>query len=85
MARDELWLAEARDGRDRAALREAVAAMDQPVFPLQGRDLLAIGMPPGPEVGRRLAELRGWWIAEGAGPDREACLAQARRRLGPGA
>jgi poly(A) polymerase/tRNA nucleotidyltransferase (CCA-adding enzyme) len=80
-AMDELWLAEARDGRDRAALRDAVAAMEQPVFPLQGRDLLALGLPAGPEVGRLLAALRAWWIAEGAGPGPEACLAEARRRL----
>jgi poly(A) polymerase/tRNA nucleotidyltransferase (CCA-adding enzyme) len=75
-------MAEARDGRDRAAPRARIAAMPMPVFPLQGRDLLAIGVPPGPEVGRMLSDLRAWWIAEGAGPDGEACLAEARRRLG---
>ncbi len=78
----ELWLAEARDGVDRAALREAVAAMEQPVFPLHGRDLLALGLPPGPEVGRLLAVLREWWLAGGAVADRERCLAQARKLLG---
>jgi poly(A) polymerase/tRNA nucleotidyltransferase (CCA-adding enzyme) len=81
-ARDALWMAEARDGRDRAALRTRIAAMPMPVFPLQGRDLLALGVSPGPEVGRMLSDLRAWWIAEGAGPDGEACLAEARRRLG---
>lgn len=78
----ELWIAEARDGVDRAALRAAVAAMEQPVFPLQGRDLLALGLPAGPEVGRLLSDLRSWWLDGGAVADRERCLAEARKRLG---
>lgn len=81
-ALDQLWLAEARDGQDLSAVRAAVAAMEQPVFPLQGRDLLALGLPPGPKVGEALAALRGWWLEQGAGPDRDACLDEARRRLG---
>jgi poly(A) polymerase/tRNA nucleotidyltransferase (CCA-adding enzyme) len=77
----ELWLAEAADGQDRASLRERVAAMEVPVFPIQGRDLLALGLPPGPAVGRVLQEVRGWWIAGGAEAGRDACLDEARRRL----
>jgi poly(A) polymerase len=34
-----------------------------PRFPVAGRDLLAAGVPPGPDVGRRLAELEARWIA----------------------
>jgi poly(A) polymerase/tRNA nucleotidyltransferase (CCA-adding enzyme) len=78
----ELWIAEARDGVDRAAQRAAVAAMEQPVFPLQGRDLLAEGVAPGPEVGRLLALLRDWWLEGGAVADRAACLDELRKRLG---
>lgn len=81
-AQDELWLAEARDGLDRARLRARVAAMEVPVFPVQGRDLLALGLAPGPAVGRLLGELRGWWIAGGAEASQEACLEEARRRMG---
>lgn len=40
-----------------------------PQFPVRGRDLIAGGMPPGPEVGRRLAELEAAWIAGGFGED----------------
>lgn len=36
-----------------------------PTFPLSGRDLVAEGMPPGPEIGRRLAEARTAWLAAG--------------------
>jgi poly(A) polymerase/tRNA nucleotidyltransferase (CCA-adding enzyme) len=77
----ELWLAEAADGQDRTVLREQVAAMEVPVFPIQGRDLLVLGLAPGPAVGRLLQEVRDWWIAGGAEAGRDACLAAARRRL----
>lgn len=40
-----------------------------PRFPVTGRDLVARGMSPGPEVGRRLAELEAEWIAGGFGQD----------------
>lgn len=80
-ALDELWLAEARDGRDRSPLRATVAAMEVPVFPLQGRDLLALGLPPGPAVGELLHGMREWWLAGGAEADRTACLNEARRRM----
>jgi hypothetical protein len=52
------------------------------VFPLQGRDLLALGLPAGPQVGRLLSDLRSWWLDGGAVADRERCLAEARKRLG---
>lgn len=79
----EAWLAEAWDGTDRAALRAAMAAAKPwPAFPLQGRDVLAAGMAPGPEVGRLLGRLRARWIEEGAAGDREAWLARLRAALG---
>ncbi len=34
-----------------------------PRFPVTGRQLLAEGHPPGPDLGRRLAELEAAWIA----------------------
>ena len=34
-----------------------------PRFPLAGRDLMATGLPAGPALGRRLAELEARWIA----------------------
>lgn len=39
-----------------------------PRFGLTGADLVRDGLPPGPEVGRRLAEARAAWIAAGC-PD----------------
>ncbi len=80
----EAWLAEARDGRDRGALRARIAAAEVPVFPLLGRDLLAEGVPPGPAVGRLLAALRESWLAGGCAATREDMLAEARRRIADG-
>ncbi|NKC31965.1 hypothetical protein HEQ75_13950, partial [Roseomonas sp. BU-1] len=75
------WLAEARDGQDRGALRARLVATPPPVFPLLGRDLMALGLPPGRAVGAWLAALRAWWLEGGCVADHEACLAELRRRL----
>lgn len=62
----------------RAALGDA-ALLDSLRFPLAGRDLLAIGVPRGPRVGAILTAVEGWWAAQDFRPDRDACLAEARR------
>lgn len=63
-------------------LRARLAAMQRPVFPLEGRDVLALGIEPGPRVGRLLAELRQWWLAGGCVADAAACRAELARRAG---
>ncbi|WP_338144502.1 CCA tRNA nucleotidyltransferase [Neoroseomonas marina] len=80
----EAWLAEARDGRDRSALRARIAAADWPRFPLQGRDALALGAAPGPAIGRVLGELRAWWIQGGCRATHDEALAELARRIGGG-
>jgi poly(A) polymerase/tRNA nucleotidyltransferase (CCA-adding enzyme) len=73
---DRCWLAD--DGaRGWAELRRRLGAMVRPVFPLVGRDMVALGVPPGPAVGRLLAATRAWWLAGGCLADRDACLAHA--------
>lgn len=47
---------------------------------LAGRDLLACGVAPGPELGARLAELEQAWIASDFRLDRAALLARASRK-----
>ncbi|HMD62351.1 MAG TPA: CCA tRNA nucleotidyltransferase [Stellaceae bacterium] len=49
-----------------------------PVFPLAGRDVTALGIPPGERVGRLLAAVRDWWEASDFTADRAACLAYLR-------
>ena len=68
-----VWLA----GGD-AALLARLAALPAPVFPLHGRDLRALGVPAGPQIGTLLREVRAWWLAGGCIGDAQAEL---RRRV----
>ena len=76
-----VWLAD--DGAPGwAALRARLAALPPPMFPLAGRDVLALGVPPGPRVGALLGAVRAWWLAGGcqanAADCREALAARIR-------
>ncbi len=64
-----------------ARLRARLAALPVPRFPLEGRDVLALGLAPGPQVGSRLRELRGWWLDGGCLADAAACRAELARRI----
>jgi poly(A) polymerase len=79
--------------RDIALLRAAEGAMSpdrlaellalarnwtSPVFPLAGRDVTALGIPPGPRVGGLLDAVRAWWEAGDFTADRAACLARLK-------
>lgn len=64
------------------ALALRLAAAERPVFPLEGRDALALGLAPGPEIGQALARVRQWWILQtGAGADKAACLDRLRQEI----
>jgi poly(A) polymerase len=52
-----------------------------PVLPLKGRDLRAVGLKPGPQIGELLAALEAWWIDQDFMPDRQACLDWVKGRL----
>jgi poly(A) polymerase len=52
-----------------------------PVLPLQGTDVLARGVAPGPRVGEVLRRLEAWWIASGFAADRAALEAELERVL----
>lgn len=66
-----------------AALRATLAGLPRPVFPLQGRDLLAAGVAPGPGMGAVLRQLRAWWIEGGCVAGREALLAKLAELRAP--
>lgn len=74
------WL-QGGDGEAWSRLRVRLMALPCPVFPVQGRDLVALGIEPGPFLGQSLAALRRWWLAEGCVADREACLAWGQANL----
>jgi poly(A) polymerase len=61
---------------------EVVRNWPRPELPVKGRDLSALGVPAGPEIGRLLKDLEDWWIAGDFAADRERCLAELKRRIG---
>jgi poly(A) polymerase len=50
----------------------------RPKFPVDGRDVKALGVTEGPRVGALLHELEQWWIAEDFKPSREELLARLK-------
>lgn len=66
--RTEAWL----------RILEACEAWQGVIFPLRGRDVLALGIPPGPKVGDLLSRVEIWWEDGRFRADREACLAQLK-------
>ncbi len=82
--RDGLLVTWARDlacGITGDAYRARLALADwwtAPVLPIGGRDVIALGVPPGPEVGHILGLLDQWWMASGFPDDAEL----VRERLG---
>jgi poly(A) polymerase len=69
----------------RARTLLALAESWRPIeFPLKGRDVTALGVAAGPEIGRVLAEIEAWWEEGDFRADRRACLDALRKRVGPG-
>jgi poly(A) polymerase len=77
------WLTQPPDSDQPAwtELRARLDATPPPIFPLAGRDALALGTKPGKQVGEALRRTRDWWLAHGATADRAACLAELVRQL----
>ncbi len=76
--------------RDAPRWQAMVAAADQwqgVTFPIQGRDVLALGVPAGPELGAYLKAVEEWWETSDYTADRAQCLARLRSvvdgRAGP--
>jgi poly(A) polymerase len=62
-----------------AGARQRLEHMPRPVFPLEGRHVVALGVPAGPTVGALLRDVRQWWRDGGCIADRAACLAELAR------
>jgi poly(A) polymerase len=63
------------------ALRRRLDAMPAPVFPLEGRDLIALGAREGPRVGEIIRAVRSWWLLGGCVANGDACRHEAARLL----
>ena len=50
-------------------------------LPVKGRDIMALGVGHGPEIGRLLAGIEAWWEECDYRPDRAACLAELGRMV----
>lgn len=64
-----------------AELRARLRTQDAPVFPLLGRDLVALGLPSGPEMGKILGSVRRWWWETGCWADKVDCLARVEAEV----
>ncbi|OJX09524.1 MAG: hypothetical protein BGO77_05030 [Caedibacter sp. 37-49] len=53
----------------------------KPTFPLQGKDLLHLGIPEGIQIGQYLHEIEDWWINNSFLPNHADCLHEINRRL----
>jgi poly(A) polymerase len=79
-----LLAAEGAMSRDRLAELLGLARdWTAPTFPLTGRDVIALGIAPGPEVGRLLGAVHDWWEAGDFTADRAACLVYLRALVPP--
>ncbi|MEX0697000.1 MAG: CCA tRNA nucleotidyltransferase [Dongiaceae bacterium] len=65
---------------DAADWRDLLTAADwtPPAFPVKGKDAVRLGVAAGPAVGRLVAAIEEWWVAEDFRPDRKACLKKLR-------
>jgi poly(A) polymerase len=61
-----------------AELLDIARAWTPPIFPLAGRDVTALGIPPGERVGQLLEAARDWWEASDFTADRTRCLVYLR-------
>jgi poly(A) polymerase len=53
----------------------------KPSFPLNGHDILQLGFPASPQVGKYLHEIEDWWIKKDFLPTHSDCLQELTSRL----
>ncbi|WP_337268972.1 CCA tRNA nucleotidyltransferase [Oryzifoliimicrobium ureilyticus] len=72
------------DTREMARTARLIAFLDEarrwekPQFPLSGADVIALGVPAGPEVGKMLTALEDQWVEENFAADRAALLGRLK-------
>jgi len=86
--RDRILVSWARSGatpddpswRSRHALPER---WQPPRFPLKGADVMALGIPAGPRMGKLLRDVEAWWVGGDFAADEAALRAKLRELAGP--
>ena len=68
----------------RRRLLHALETFEPAVFPIDGEDVQAAGIPPGKAVGQALARLRRIWLDSGLTADRETLLRSLEQGASPG-
>ena len=58
-----------------SVLFERASSWTRPVMPVKGADLVASGVPAGPEIGEKLAKLEDAWLSSNFRLTREELLA----------
>ncbi|MGN8151129.1 CCA tRNA nucleotidyltransferase [Agrobacterium sp. 22094] len=64
-----------------SALLARAEKFNKPSFPISGADVLAAGLPAGPQVGEVLSELEAAWVDGNFAADRETLLARLATKL----
>jgi poly(A) polymerase len=72
------WAEEPAASREWLEMETLSHRWTPPQFPLDGRDVKALGLTEGPRVGALLNDLEQWWIAQDFKPDRVHLLARLR-------
>jgi poly(A) polymerase len=54
----------------------------RPAFPVTGRDLIELGIAPGPQIGKVLQELEDWWLASDFKPGKDELLHDVHKLRG---
>ena len=50
-----------------------------PKLPILGRDIINLGIKPGPKVGKRLRLIENWWVTNNFKPSRKKCLEKLKK------
>jgi poly(A) polymerase len=58
-----------------------IAAWEKPVFPVQGEDVLKLGIKAGPQVGVILRAVEEWWLNQDFRPSRDECMAALQQHV----
>lgn len=69
------WIADP-DQTDWRVWWDSCHSFQRPVFPISGKDVVAVGLGEGPQVGVLLQKVESWWEDQDFAPDRDACLRQ---------